>query len=47
MSSTSSYPADSFRERATAPLMKLPLGSRYRCGPQQGDIYRIRDVGVA
>jgi hypothetical protein len=21
--------------------------SRYRCAPQQGDIYRIRDVGVA
>ena len=21
--------------------------SRYRCAPQQGDIYRLRDVGVA
>jgi hypothetical protein len=21
--------------------------SRYRCAPQQGDIYRLKDVGVA
>jgi hypothetical protein len=21
--------------------------SRYRCAPQQGDIYRLRDVGLA